>query len=297
VLYLIDASVYVFRAWFSLPDDMVDGDGNPVNALFGFARFLADFVEEVRPEYIAVAFDESLASSFRNEIYPAYKANRDPAPPELERQFRRCRAFTRALGLAECASPLYEADDLIGALVVDGRARGLPATIVSRDKDLAQLLSAKDTLWDYAGRRRLGYEQIPEAYGVWPEQIADFLALAGDAVDNIPGVPGVGKKTAAALLGHFGSLDVIYANLDRVCDVPVRGAAKLGARLEEHRAAAMLARQLTAIACDAPLEFRSAEARRRTPDMDALHGVCDEAGFGTALRRQCERIASINAAV
>lgn len=290
MLYLIDASVYVFRAWFSLPDDMVDGEGNPVNALFGFARFLADFVEEVRPEYIAVAFDESLSSSFRNEIFPQYKANREPAPPELERQFRQCRAFTRALGISECASPVYEADDLIGALVIDARGRGLPSTIVSRDKDLAQLLSANDTLWDYAGRRKLGYDQIPDTFGVWPEQIADFLALAGDAVDNIPGVPGVGKKTAAALLNHFGSLDVIYANLDSVCDVPVRGAAKLGARLEEHRDAAMLARRLTAIACDAPLEFRSRDARWTGPDLDAMHAVCDEAGFGTAIRRQCERI-------
>ncbi|MEJ2604980.1 MAG: 5'-3' exonuclease H3TH domain-containing protein [Gammaproteobacteria bacterium] len=112
----------------------------------------------------------------------------------------------------------------------------------------------------------------------------------------MPGVPGVGKKTAAALLGHFGSLDVIYANLDRVCDVPVRGAAKLGARLEEHREAAMLARRLTGIACDAPLEFRSGEARLRGPDMAALHAVCDEAGFGTALRRQCERISAMGGA-
>jgi 5'-3' exonuclease len=201
--YLIDASVYVFRAYYSMPDDMVDGDGNPVNALYGYCRFLGDFMEQVRPEYLAVLFDESLTTSFRTGIYPAYKANREPAPPELKRQFEQCRQFTRALGVMECAHPIYEADDLIGTLVTVGRGTGRPSTIVSRDKDLAQLVSRHDVFWDFAGKGRLTYEQIPEAFGVLPEQIADFLALAGDAVDNIRGVPGVGRKTAAALLGHF----------------------------------------------------------------------------------------------
>jgi len=291
VLYAIDASVYVFRAWFSIPDDMCDPDGNPVNALYGFARFLADFLEEVQPTYIAVAFDEALKSSFRNEIYPDYKANRDPAPPELKRQFKLCRQFTRALGVRECASPAYEADDLIGTLVTGARREGRAATIVSRDKDFAQLISESDTFWDFAGRRRLGYSEIPEVFGVWPEQIADFLALAGDSVDNIPGVPGVGKKTAAALLNHFGTLPVLYANLDRVSEVKVRGAAKLGARLAEHRDAAELSRQLTAIVCDAPMDFGAAEAVRNPPKLGEFNVLCDEAGFGTALRLQAQRIA------
>jgi 5'-3' exonuclease len=119
--YLIDASVYVFRAYYSMPDDMVDADGNPVNALYGFCRFLGDFMEQVNPEYVAVLFDESLSSSFRTEIYPEYKANRDPAPEELKRQFMQCRRYTRALGVMELASPHYEADDLIGTLVEHGR--------------------------------------------------------------------------------------------------------------------------------------------------------------------------------
>lgn len=291
MFYLIDASVYVFRAWFSVPDDMIDGEGNPVNALYGYARFLGDFLEQVRPAHVAVAFDESLSSSFRNEIYPDYKANREPAPPELERQFALCRRLTRALGVAECASPEYEADDLIGALTLDARRAGHPVTIVTRDKDLAQLLSERDAFWDFAGRRRLGYRDIPETFGVWPEQIADFLALTGDSVDNIRGVPGVGKKTAAALLGHFGSLDVIYANLDRVAEVPVRGAAKLGARLGDHREAAMLARRLTAIPCNAPVDLDHVACRRRGPDLGALSAICDEASFGNGLRMQAQRIA------
>ncbi len=292
--YLIDASVYVFRAYYSVPEDMVDDDGNPVNALYGFCRFLGDFVEQVNPEYGAVLFDESLATSFRNDIYPDYKANRDPAPEELERQFGQCRRFTRALGLMEAASPTYEADDLIGTLVLHGRKSNRPSTIVSRDKDLAQLLTKEDVLWDFAGRGKIGYERVPEVFGVWPEQIADFLALAGDAVDNIKGVPGVGKKTAEALLSHFGDLDSIYANLDRVQDVNVRGAKTLGTKLEKHREDALLARRLTGIACDAPIDDAETSMRRSMPSLGAINALFDEAAFGTALRRQAERISDLS---
>ncbi|MEM8549083.1 MAG: 5'-3' exonuclease H3TH domain-containing protein, partial [Pseudomonadota bacterium] len=280
MIYLIDASVYVFRAWFSVPDDMVDGAGNPTNALYGFTRFLADFLEYEGPDQIALAFDESLAQSYRNDIYPDYKANRDPAPPELDRQFKQCRRMAKALGLREAASDRFEADDIIGTLAIDARSHGLPCTIVSRDKDLTQLLAPGDTFWDFAGNRRLGYEDVPEVFGVYPEQIADFLALAGDSVDNIPGVPGVGRKTAAALLGHFGTLDVLYANLDQVCNVAVRGAAKLGQRLAEHKDMALLSRELTIIPTDVPLGFDATDLHRRTPDLGALNALCDEAGFG-----------------
>ncbi len=291
--YLIDASVYVFRAWFSMPDDMRDGDGNPVNAFYGYCRFLGDFLERVRPEQVAVLFDESLTTSFRNEIYPAYKANREPAPPELERQFNLCREFTRAIGLVECAHSEYEADDLIGSLVMRGREQGVPSTIVSRDKDLAQLVSKTDVYWDFAGRGQLRYDQIPEVFGVWPEQIADFLALTGDTVDNIPGVPGVGKKTAAALLQHFGTLEAIYANLDSVHKVKVRGAKTLGAKLDTHREAAMLARQLTGIACDVAVEQPACGLKPQKPKLGAINALFDSADFGTALRRQAERVADL----
>ena len=292
--YLIDASVYVFRAYYSMPDDMVDADGNPVNALYGFCRFLGDFIEQVNPEYVAVLFDESLSTSFRTEIYPEYKANRDPAPEELKRQFAQCRRFTRALGVMEHASPQYEADDLIGTLVEHGRTVNRPSTIVSRDKDLAQLLSKEDVFWDFAGKGKLGYDKIPEVFGVWPEQIADFLALAGDAVDNIKGVPGVGKKTAEALLTHFGSLDKIYDNLDKVHEVNVRGAKTLGGKLETHRDDALLARKLTGIACDAPIEDPETLMQRSPPKLGDINALFDEAGIGTALRRQAERVSDLS---
>ena len=292
--YLIDASVYVFRAYYSVPDDMVDAEGNPINALYGFCRFLGDFMEQVNPEYIGVMFDESLSSSFRSEIYPPYKANRDPAPEELKRQFGQCRRFTRALGIMEHASPRYEADDLIGTLVEHGRRASRPSTIVTRDKDLAQLLSTDDILWDFAGRGKIDYNGIPEVFGVWPEQIADFLALAGDAVDNIKGVPGVGKKTAEALLRHFGSLEEIYDNLDKIHEVNVRGAKTLGGKLEQHKEDAILARRLTGIACDAPFDDAEALLRRSVPALGDINALFDEANIGTALRRQAERIADLS---
>ena len=291
--YLIDASVYVFRAYYSMPGDMVDEAGNPVNALYGFCRFLGDFMERVTPEFVAVAFDESLTESFRTEIYPEYKANRDPAPEELKRQFAQCRRYVRSLGVMELGSPRYEADDLIGTLVEHGRRRGRPSTIVSRDKDLTQLLGKDDVFWDFAGKGKLHYEEIPDSFGVWPEQIADFLALAGDAVDNIKGVPGVGKKTAEKLLQHFGSLAEIYDNLDRVHEVNVRGAKTLGAKLETHRDDAMLARRLTGIACDAPIDDAEAMLRPAPPQLGAINSLFDEAGIGMALRRQAERVSDI----
>lgn len=291
--YLIDASVYVFRAHFSMPDDMVDDEGNPINALYGYCRFLGDFMEQVKPEHIAVLFDESLSTSYRAEIYPEYKANREPAPPELKRQFEQCRRFTSALGLMGCATPRYEADDLIGTLVIEGREQGLPSTIVTRDKDMAQLISRNDLFWDYSGRGKIKYDDVPEYFGVWPEQIADFLALAGDSVDNIPGVPGVGKKTATALLQHFGSLDDIYSNLDSVHEVDVRGAKTLGAKLETHKEAAVLAKKLTVIACDAPYDRPESGLKPRAPDLGAINALFDEAGIGMALRRQAERVADL----
>jgi 5'-3' exonuclease len=290
-VHLIDASYFVFRAYYSVGLEMVDGDGQPVNALYGFSRFLGDLIEEARPEHVAVAFDESLATSFRNAIYPAYKKNREPAPPELKRQFGLCRELCRLIGVAEFGSPTHEADDIIGTLATRLRAAGHRAVVVTRDKDLAQLIRDGDHYWDYAGERRFAYADIEGQFGVRPERMADFLALTGDAVDNIPGVPGVGPKTAAALLAAFDSLESIYAGLDRVGALPVRGAAKLGARLAQHRETAYLARRLTVIACDMPLEVDVESLRRRRPDLAALGEFYDRHRFGAALRRQAERLA------
>jgi 5'-3' exonuclease len=208
-LYLVDASVYVFRAWHSMPDSFVSPDGHPTHAVYGYAGFLLTLLERARPRHIAVAFDESLTTSYRNEIYPNYKANREPAPEELKRQFQWCREITAGLGLAWYADPRFEADDLIGTLAAAHRPDGCRVSFVSSDKDLAQLLEPGDELWDFARDRRTDYHGVHERFGVRAEQMADFLALTGDPIDNIPGLPGVGPKTAGALRSHFGTLDAV----------------------------------------------------------------------------------------
>jgi 5'-3' exonuclease len=293
VVYHIDASYFIFRAHHSMPPDMMDADGNATHALYGFARFLSDLLESVRPERIGVAFDISRADeiSFRNGIYPAYKANRESPPVSLERQFGLCREFCRHMGLAEFATSEYEADDIIGTLAVRSRAAGLRNVLVTRDKDLSQLIRAGDVFWDYTGNARYHYHEIGARFGVVPELIADFLALTGDSVDNIPGVPGIGRKTAAELFATFGSLDELYANLHRVSALKLRGAAAVAARLLAHKENAYLARRLTGIVCDLPLEVTLEELRPRPPDTQRLEAFFDRHGFGNILRQQTRRIA------
>jgi len=297
VVYHVDASYFIFRAYYSMPPDMTDADGNATHALYGFARFLADMLENVGPQRIGVAFDHSLGSetSFRNGIFPAYKANREAPPADLERQFGLCREFCRHLGLAEFASCAYEADDIIGTLATRARAAGLCNVLMTRDKDLSQLIRDGDVFWDY-GNARYHYHDIGPRFGVVPERMADFLALTGDAVDNIPGVPGVGKKTAAGLLAIFSSLDELYANIERVPGLKLRGAASVAAKLSAHKDTAYLARRLTGIVCDMPLEATLDDLKPRRPDLAALADFFDAHRLGAILRRQAGRIAERAAA-
>jgi len=290
VVYLIDASVFVFRAWFSIPDTMTDKQGHPVNAVYGFAGFLGEFLRRSKPARVAVAFDESLTTSFRNDIFPAYKANRELPPPELERQFRFCRQITGLLGLAHFADPGYEADDIIGTLCARMRRLGRASVIVTRDKDLAQLLRPGDQFWNYIDNRRIGYEDVADHFGALPERMADYQALVGDKVDNIPGVPGVGPKTASALLREFGSLEELFDDLDAVGGLPIRGAAGVAKRLSEHREAAFLARRLTRIATDMPLAVSETTLDRRPPELEGLARLYDRLGFGPRLLREARDI-------
>lgn len=291
-LYLIDASVFIFRSYHAVPISLVDRDGNPVNALHGFARFLGDLIEQVRPEHMAVAFDEARAESFRRQLFPAYKANREPPPEDLKRQFALCRQVCNALGIANFSSTQFEADDIIGTLATRMRAAGKQVVVVTRDKDLAQLIRPGDEYWDYIGDVRYGYDQIAERFGVVPERMACFLALMGDAVDNIPGVPGIGRKTASMLFRHFESLAHLYDDIDRVLKLKVRNAGFVTAQLRDHRESAFLARQLTLIACDAPVDAQLPALLRRRPDIVALDAIYDAVGFGRLLRNQAERIAA-----
>ncbi len=289
-VYLIDASIYIFRAWFSVPDDLTNAKGKPINALHGFAGFLGGFLDEARPEHVAVVFDESLTTSFRNEIFPAYKANRELPPADLEQQFRYCRSLVQALGLADFSSNYYEADDLIGTIATRLREQGFSVVILSADKDLAQLIGEGDMLWDYARNRRHHYADIPQWLGVQAHQVADWLALAGDSVDNIPGVPGIGAKTATALLAHFDNLENLYNRLEEVADLKIRGAARIQGLLRNYEDNARLARQLTGVAIDPDLQVDTADVRRRSVSAADVTAVCDELGLGRMTQARLARV-------
>ena len=285
-VHLVDASLYVFRAWHSMPPEFEDREGWPVNAVHGFARFLLELLERQKPARIAIAFDESLDSNFRNDIYPAYKANRDAAPEELKRQFAHCQRLCRALGLPVLADGRYEADDLIGAALGQVRRAGHAGLIISADKDLSQLLDVDDEQWDYSRNERWRADGVKARYGVHAHQIADYLGLTGDAIDNIPGVPGIGAKTAATLLGHFGSMDTIYERLGEVPYLRLRGSAQHAQRLQEHRETALLSRRLATIDVNAPLPADFGTAERRPANTAGLEAIYEDLRFGPLTRRR-----------
>jgi len=292
-LYLVDASLYVFRAWHSMPDQFHDADGWPTNAVHGFARFLLELLEQERPKHITIAFDEALDSCFRNKLYPAYKANRDPAPEELKRQFTHCKALCAALGLNVLAHAEYEADDLIGSALHSARPRGFRGVIVSADKDMSQLLMEADEQWDFARGQRWGMAGVKARHGVEATQIADYLALTGDAVDNIPGVTGIGAKSAAILLAHFGSLDVLLTRIDEVAFLRLRGAAQMAVRLREQREHALLWRQLATIALDAPVDGAEPDFVRAGVDAGMLEALSGSLRFGPMTRRRLQAAAGL----
>lgn len=289
-VYLIDASMYVFRAWHALPDAFFDTEGNPVNAVHGFARFLLDFVERTRASHAVAAFDIALTSSFRNTIYPAYKANRDPAPPELKRQFQYCRELAAAFGFTVLADAAYEADDLIGSVLAASRGHGLHAVIVSADKDFGQLLDPDTEQWDYARGQRWGAAGIPARLGVEAHQVVDYLALTGDATDNIPGVPGIGAKGAAALLAQFGSLETLLARVDEVAFLRLRGAKSIADKLRRHADSARLSQRLARIALDAPVPRSPDGLRRRSADRATLDALCERLRIGPLTRTRAQHL-------
>jgi 5'-3' exonuclease len=283
-VHLVDASLYVFRAWHSIPNDFTDVDGHPVNAVHGFTRFLLDLLERERPMHIAIAFDESLTGSFRNALYPEYKANRALPPAELERQFVYCREVAATLGLTVMTDLGFEADDLIGSAVHTLSGFDYGAVIVSADKDFGQLVNDRVEQWDFARGQRWDAHGVKQRLGVRPDQVADFLALTGDAVDNIPGVPGIGAKTAAILLAHFDTLEALLTRADEVAFLRMRGSAAASARLREHAALARLSRSLTETARHAPVPTTIEGYGRKPLDDAAIGRLFDRLRLGPMTR-------------
>jgi DNA polymerase-1 len=285
-VHLVDASPYIFRGHFSLPSSIKTPDGSPAAASYGFTSFLLKLIADEKPTHLAVAFDRSLNSSFRNEIYPAYKQQRVLPPPELEAQLDACEEIAAALGAATFIDDRYEADDLIGALCQGLTAQGHGAVIVTSDKDLAQLVDERVTLLDFSKGLRLGAGEVFEKFGVRPDQITDYLGLAGDAVDNIPGVKGIGGKSAAELLARFGHLEDLFSRLDELPWLPLRGAKSLHAKLAASREIALLSKQLATVAHEVP--GVSADLDRlqlRGADPAKVEALFTRLGFGKIRER------------
>lgn len=286
--YLIDSSIYIFRGWHVFDEAITDIDGNPSNAVYGFTEFLYQLIEQKQPEYIACAFDAHQTNSYRREIFPAYKANREPAPEELKAQFRYCREFCRAMGIPEFGSNRFEADDIIGTLAARLRSEGFDITIVSADKDLTQLvLGERDAWWDFARSNVLNCKGVEKQFGVKPEKIADLLALAGDKVDNIPGIPGVGYKMASNILQKFDDVDDILKNINNISKMKFRGSARIQNLVEEHQGILPINKRLTEIVTDAVFDNHEQSIRwQSVPDEDILHALFDRLNVSDQRRRR-----------
>jgi len=286
--YLIDSSIYIFRGWHVFDDAITDIDGNPSNAVYGFTEFLYQLIEQRQPEYIACAFDAHQTNSYRREIFPEYKANRDPAPAELKAQFHYCREFCRAMGIPEFGSNRFEADDIIGTLATRLRSEGFDITIVSADKDLTQLvLGERDAWWDFARSNVLNSKGVEKQFGVTPEKIADLLALAGDKVDNIPGIPGVGYKMASNLLQKFNDVNDIIENIENISKMKFRGSARIQNLVAEHQAMLPMNKRLTEIVTDAVFDNHKQSIRWQSiPDEDVLHVLFDQLNVSEQRRRR-----------
>jgi 5'-3' exonuclease len=289
-VYLIDSSIYIFRAWHIFDTGIRDSEGQAANAVFGFGDFLYHLLRQKRPQHIACAFDFSQTDSWRKELYPAYKANREPAPQELRRQFDLCRAFCRAIGIAEFGSTRYEADDIIGSLARKYRERGFAITVVSADKDLTQLITGEqDQWWDFARSNLLDAKGIKQQFGVLPHLIADMLAISGDKVDNIKGVPGIGYSTAARILQKFDGIDSVLANLAQVGAMKFRGAARAQAQLRSHAHLLPLNKQLTTVYTQ--MEFpHDLDLAWRGVDPASLAELSARLALGQALQQRWHRL-------
>lgn len=246
-VYLMDASIYVYQGFRDLPAATVSRDGTQVNAVHGFIGSLLSLFESERPHYFGCAFDPVDNAAARRAIDATYKAHRKPRPPELVSQFAQCRAWCDAIGVSQYELAGQEADDVIAALAVLARSAHLPVTVVTADKDLAQVIRPGDELWDPRRDRRLQYSRLCKRLGIRPDQVADMLALSGDKVDGIAGVPGLGPRMAARLLVRWGDLATLGENLDEVGKMKFRGAQAITPVLREHWPVVLASRRLTGV--------------------------------------------------
>jgi len=270
-LILVDGSSYLYRAYHAFPP-LTNSAGEPTGAMYGVLNMLKSLLAQYNPSHVAVVFDAK-GKTFRDELFEHYKSHRPPMPDDLRAQTAPLHEMVKAMGLPLLAVSGVEADDVIGTLALQAEKEGRPVLISTGDKDMAQLVTPNITLINTMTNTILGPEEVEQKYGVPPELIIDFLAMMGDSSDNIPGVPGVGEKTAQALLQGLGGMRSIYDNLDKVAELSFRGAKTMAAKLEQNRDVAFLSYQLATIKTDVELELSCSELTVAEPDVAALQAL------------------------
>ena len=268
-LILVDGSSYLYRAYNAFPP-LTNSAGEPTGAMYGVLNMLRSLVMQYKPSHVAVVFDAK-GKTFRDELFESYKSHRPPMPDDLREQIAPLHEMVEAMGLPLLVVPGVEADDVIGTLAREASQKGMSVLISTGDKDMAQLVEPNVTLINTMTNTILGPDEVKDKYGVPPELIIDFLALMGDSSDNIPGVPGVGEKTALALLQGIGSLESIYNDLDAIAPLGFRGSKTLAPKMAENRELAFLSYQLATIKTDVELEKCCEELQVAQPDPDKLH--------------------------
>ncbi|WP_435955861.1 DNA polymerase I [Dryocola sp. BD626] len=270
-LILVDGSSYLYRAYHAFPP-LTNSRGEPTGAMYGVLNMLRSLLLQYQPTHAAVVFDAK-GKTFRDELFEHYKSHRPPMPDDLRAQIEPLHAMVKAMGLPLLAVSGVEADDVIGTLALEAEKAGRPVLISTGDKDMAQLVTPGVTLINTMTNTILGPEEVGTKYGVPPELIIDFLALMGDSSDNIPGVPGVGEKTAQALLQGLGGLDTLYANPEKIADLSFRGAKTMAAKLEQNKEVAYLSYQLATIKTDVELELTCEQLEVQQPAAEELLGL------------------------
>ncbi|WP_063669648.1 DNA polymerase I [Aliivibrio fischeri] len=274
---LVDGSSYLFRAYHAAPN-FTNGDGQPTGAVYGVINMLRSLLKQFETDRIAVIFDAK-GKTFRNDMYPEYKANRPPMPDDLRCQIEPLHKLIKAMGLPLVSIPGVEADDVIGTLASQASKAGIPVLISTGDKDMAQLVDENVTLINTMTNVIMDSEGVVEKFGIGPELIIDYLALMGDKVDNIPGVPGVGDKTAKALLQGIGGLDALYEHLDDIAPLGFRGSKTMAKKLIDNKEGAYLSYELATIKLDVELDKTPEEFVKQEPNVDELIQMFGQMNF------------------
>src|SRR4030043_140561 len=278
-LFLIDGSSYIYRAFHAIRH-LSNSKGLPTNATYGFIQMLLKVLKEHRPDYLAVIFD-SKAPTFRSEVYKEYKANRPAMPETLSPQIPYIKKIIEGYRIAFLEMEGYEADDLIGT-VAKRLESEVDVVVITGDKDILQLVSDRIQVYDTMKEKRFGVEEVLERFGVSPEQVVEVMGLSGDAVDNIPGVPGIGEKTAIQLIKRYGSIENLLAHVE---EIPQK---KLKEKLKTHGDLARLSRQLATIHMEVPVSYQLKDFSLSPPDLKNLKEIFKELEFNKLLKEILE---------